>query len=187
MNDGLFWAAKLVDGQLRFYRDAVSTPGAAIYWDAGIPYKYLKLDHGSVCAMSLAEIAAVDAAEAQAKADADAAQAAQAAADQTEATAAAQAREQAYLLAVQQIKPLAEQYRALLRKYFGEGAELNRTVTEESVFLYFNEFTKAETVTKQQTADAMTLKQLFDILAPLATDRSASLKNTWSLTFWSLI
>jgi hypothetical protein len=29
MNDGLFWAAKNVDGQLKFYRDTKPTPGAA--------------------------------------------------------------------------------------------------------------------------------------------------------------
>ena len=29
MNDGLFWAAKQVDGQLQFFRDRTPTPGAA--------------------------------------------------------------------------------------------------------------------------------------------------------------
>ena len=29
MNDGLFWAAKNVDGQLQFFRDTTPTPGAA--------------------------------------------------------------------------------------------------------------------------------------------------------------
>jgi len=29
MNDGLFWASKLVDGQLQFFRDTTPTPGAA--------------------------------------------------------------------------------------------------------------------------------------------------------------
>jgi hypothetical protein len=29
MNDGLFWAAKQVDGQLKFFRDTTPTPGAA--------------------------------------------------------------------------------------------------------------------------------------------------------------
>ena len=29
MNDGLFWAAKNVDGQLQFYRNTTPTPGAA--------------------------------------------------------------------------------------------------------------------------------------------------------------
>jgi hypothetical protein len=30
MNDGLFWAAKNVDGQLQFFRDTTPTPGAAV-------------------------------------------------------------------------------------------------------------------------------------------------------------
>jgi hypothetical protein len=187
MSDGLFWAAKLVDGKIVFYRDLAATPGAAIYREAGIPYKYLKIQDGSVQVMDANEIAAVDAAEAQAQADANAAQAAQDAAQQAAEAAAAQAQEQAYLLAVEKVTPLADQYRSLLRKYFGEGAETNHEVTQESVFLYFNEFVKESTITEQQMADALTLRELFDILAPLATEQATGTANTWSADFWRLI
>jgi hypothetical protein len=112
---------------------------------------------------------------------------AQDAAQQSSAAAATQAQEQAYLLAVEQVTPLADQYRDLLRKYFGDGAELNHAVTKESVLGYFALLTGSGAITAQQVADAALIQTLFVVLAPIATDRAYSSDNTWSSTFWSLI
>jgi hypothetical protein len=96
-------------------------------------------------------------------------------------------QEHAYLLAVERVTPLAAQYRDLLRKHFGVGAELNHEVTQESVLGYFALITATGAITAQQTAEAALIQTLFVALAPLATDMAYSDQNTWSEDFWALI
>ena len=189
----MLWAAKQTSTGVEFFQcddpvpDGATRTGAAIYREAGIPYKYLKIQDGSVMAMDANEIAAVDAAEAQAQADADAEQAAIEAAQQAAEAEYKAEQEHAFLLAVERVTPLADQYRSLLRKYFGEGAELNHEITRESVLGYFALLTGSGAITAQQVADAALIQTLFAVLAPLATDRAYSAENKWSADFWRLI
>jgi hypothetical protein len=187
MSDGLFWAAKLVNGQLQFYRSAVPTSGAALYWDKPDIYKYLILDDSGIHEMTQEQKDAVDAADAAAREQALAEQAAREAAEQAAGDEYRAEQERQYLLAVEHVTPLAAQYRDLLRKHFGVGAELNHEVTQESVLGYFALLTATGAITAQQTAEAALIQTLFVALSPLATDSAYSAANTWSEDFWALI
>jgi pyruvate/2-oxoglutarate dehydrogenase complex dihydrolipoamide acyltransferase (E2) component len=125
------------------------------------------------------------------QADYDAAQAAAAqaaAVAQTAANAAAQQAAQAsYSAAVALVTPLAHQYRALLRQYFGPNAETSQTVTQAAVMGYFLQLDVAQTITTQQTADAALLQTIFQIIEPLANDGVTSAPNTWGAAFWALV
>jgi hypothetical protein len=54
-NDGLFWAARLVNNNIEFYRSSMYTKNAEIYQDGHIPYKFLKLENNEVSVISQAE------------------------------------------------------------------------------------------------------------------------------------
>jgi hypothetical protein len=56
--DGLFWAAKLNDGKVVFYRSEIPTPGAATY--LAYPVDYLKISQNQVVYMSAQERTNVD-------------------------------------------------------------------------------------------------------------------------------
>ena len=101
---------------------------------------------------------------------------------------AQEAQQQAqYAAIIQQITPFAQQYRYLLRNYFGENAEINHEVTELAVLSYFTSLDAGRNVTAQQTADGAVLQSLFVMLQPIAGDPTIGLPNTWSVSFWNLI
>jgi hypothetical protein len=54
-NDGLFWAARLVNNNIEFYRSTMYTKNAEIYQDGHIPYKFLKLENNEVSVISQSE------------------------------------------------------------------------------------------------------------------------------------
>ena len=102
-------------------------------------------------------------------------------------TAAQQAASASYSAAVAMVVPLAQQYRALLREYFGPGAETNAQVTQAAVMGYFLQLDATKTITAQQTADGAMLQTIFQVIEPLANDGVTLAPNTWSATFWNLI
>jgi len=109
--------------------------------------------------------------------------------EQAQAQAAANATAQvtAEQAAIQQVIPFAQQYRTLLRKYFGDNAEINRDVTRLVVLEYFANLTATNTIIAQQIADGALLQTLFAILLPLANDSSVTATNTWNVNFWNKI
>ena len=131
--------------------------------------------------------ASIDAANAAAQ---EAQQAAQQAAAVAQAQAnmdAQQAAQASYTAAVAMVTPLAQQYRAMLRDYFGANAETNHDVTAATVMLHFAAIDASQAITAQQAADGALLQTLFQVLAPLAGDPTVDAQNTWSSRFWALI
>jgi len=99
-----------------------------------------------------------------------------------------EAQQQAqYAATIQQITPFAQQYRSILRNYFGENAEINHNITQLSVLSYFASLDAGMNITAQQTADGAVLQSLFVMLQIIARDPAISLPNTWNVSFWSLI
>ena len=131
--------------------------------------------------------ASIDAANAAAQEAQQAAQQAAAVAQAQANAEALQAAQASYTAAVAQVTPLAQQYRALLRAYFGANAETNRDVTAASVMLHFAAIDASQAITAQQAADGALLQTLFQVLAPLAGDPTVGAQNTWSSSFWALI
>ena len=121
------------------------------------------------------------------QADYDAQQAALAAAAAEASAQSAAAAQASYTAAVAMVTPLAQQYRALLREYFGAGAETSQTVTQASVLGYFLQLDAAKTITAQQSGDALTLQTIFAVIEPLANDGVTPAPNTWSASFWQMI
>ena len=109
MSDGLFEAARLVNGRIEFYRGTEPTPGAAFYHHTPELWKYLVLDETGVREVSQEAKDAIDTSEAQAMADAQAQAIAAAEANyaaQQAAESAAQAAADAMPFAVSKIKVL---------------------------------------------------------------------------------
>jgi len=52
LNDGLFWAAKEVNGKVEFFRSSTYTKNAEIYQDFHIPQKFLKVENNEVIVLS---------------------------------------------------------------------------------------------------------------------------------------
>jgi hypothetical protein len=53
--DGLFWAAREINGKVEFFRSTTYTKNAEIYQDLHIPQKFLKVENNEVIVLSLAE------------------------------------------------------------------------------------------------------------------------------------
>lgn len=81
--DGLFWAAKSVDGKIEFYRSDVATIGAADYVSKPLEYDYIRIEKNTIVPLTSQERVVVDTvksnavaaaiqAEAEAKAEAKA-------------------------------------------------------------------------------------------------------------------
>ena len=51
-NDGLFWAAREVNGKVEFFRSTTYTKNAEIYQDFHIPQKFLKVENNEVIVLS---------------------------------------------------------------------------------------------------------------------------------------
>ena len=52
LNDGLFWAAREVNGKVEFFRSTTYTKNAEIYQDFHIPQKFLKVENNEVIVLS---------------------------------------------------------------------------------------------------------------------------------------
>ena len=52
LNDGLFWAAREVNGKVEFFRSSTYTKNAEIYQDFHIPQKFLKVENNEVIVLS---------------------------------------------------------------------------------------------------------------------------------------
>lgn len=51
-NDGLFWAARMVNGNIEFFRSQNYTKNAEIYYDGHVPYRFLKIENNEVIVLS---------------------------------------------------------------------------------------------------------------------------------------
>lgn len=91
--------------------------------------------------------------------------------------AAEQARKNAFLPLV----PVASSFKSILRKYFGEGAETNKNITETVVSAYFEQKRSLGTITLDESSDVFFLKTYYEKL--LAWNGTG---ETWSLP-WDIV
>jgi hypothetical protein len=52
LNDGLFWAAREINGKVEFFRSTTYTKNAEIYQDLHIPQKFLRVENNEVIVLS---------------------------------------------------------------------------------------------------------------------------------------
>jgi hypothetical protein len=180
MSDGLFWAAKLAEGRMVFFRGPVSVTGAAYYHDKPDMLKYLVLDDSGVHEVNQEAKDAIDAAEAQEIAEAQAIAETEAQVHAEADEAAEQARVQERLDSFVPLIPTARAFRTILRAYFGAGAETDRNITSEMVMGYF--LKKRETgLTTEETFDAVALMKMHQVL--IEWNQST---ETWTIP-WELV
>ena len=79
----------------------------------------------------------------------------------------------AYVAKCQPYFPMMTIYRIALRRNFGEGAETNHEVSQESAMAYFGAKVAQGTITPQETADSALMMALFPALSALSPTNTA--------------
>ena len=165
LNDGLFWAAREINGKVEFFRSTTYTKNAEIYQDFHIPQKFLKIENNEVVVLSADQQQQILDNEAVQQ-EAERLRLEQLAIDAEQQNLIQQEiletnRKNEFLAMASMINS----YVTTLRKYFGENAETDQNITEQTVTEFFEMKRLSETITPVENADLLALLRYFTILA----------------------